>query len=143
MRIYMSGSIQFEPNHREIFEAVEMTLVSSPKVTGVVNPLKVPACPTEDCYRSSWTRKGTAIGRAAPFQWNSNDPKPTPEQFREAGYEFKHGWECYMKYDIKAMLTCDGIYMIRGWHTSPGARLEQFVAASCGLKIYFDLEEVQ
>jgi hypothetical protein len=114
LRLYVSGSIQFEPNHREIFAKAcrDLSLIST--VTEIVNPLEVEACPTEDCGGTIEEVKG-----------------------------YRHTWSCYMKYDIQAMLTCDGIYMIRGWHTSPGARLEQFVAASCGLNIYFDLGEVR
>jgi hypothetical protein len=83
-------------------------------VTEVINPLEVEACHTENCGGAHDSEKGA----------------------------YRHSWECYLKYDIKAMLTCEGIYLIPGWEGSPGARLELFVAAQTGLKIYFDMDKV-
>ena len=33
-------------------------------------------------------------------------------------------WEEYMREDIKALMDCDGIYMLDGWLSSDGAKLE-------------------
>lgn len=44
-------------------------------------------------------------------------------------------WRVHMKADIKLLLECDGILMLRGWETSKGAKLEFDVATSCGLKV--------
>lgn len=39
----------------------------------------------------------------------------------------------FMKADIKALLECEGIYMISGWKKSKGACLEKQIAEACGL----------
>jgi Domain of unknown function (DUF4406) len=52
----------------------------------------------------------------------------------------KHDVACFLRADVIAMLErCDGIYVLRGWETSVGARLEVSVAAHCGLSIEFEL----
>jgi len=33
-------------------------------------------------------------------------------------------WESYMKNDIKALLDCDAVFMLKGWEDSRGARVE-------------------
>lgn len=47
------------------------------------------------------------------------------------------GWADYMKTDIKALLDCSHIYMIRGWEKSRGARLEFQLAYELGIVIIF------
>ena len=37
-------------------------------------------------------------------------------------------WNEYMREDIKALMDCDGIYMLDGWEASSGARLEEHIA---------------
>lgn len=37
-------------------------------------------------------------------------------------------WESYMAFDIDLLLKCDAIYMMQGWQTSAGARLEKAIA---------------
>jgi hypothetical protein len=50
-----------------------------------------------------------------------------------------HGVACFLRRDLVAMLSrCDGIYVLRGWERSIGARLEVQVAAACGLLIEFE-----
>jgi hypothetical protein len=46
-----------------------------------------------------------------------------------------HTWECYIKYDLREMLRCDGVAMLPGWEISPGARIENFVALNTGIPI--------
>ena len=41
----------------------------------------------------------------------------------------------FLKEDIAALLKCDKIYMIPGWETSEGAKLERLVAEKCGIEI--------
>ncbi len=39
-----------------------------------------------------------------------------------------HSWECYMRHDLKALLTCSAICLLPNWSGSRGARLEFRVA---------------
>jgi len=41
----------------------------------------------------------------------------------------------YMRTDLRALLDCDAIYMLRGWHASKGARCEYQVAHCIGLRV--------
>ncbi len=47
-------------------------------------------------------------------------------------------WTEHMRVDIALLLTCDYIYMLRGWELSKGAKLELDVASSCGIKVMFE-----
>ena len=40
------------------------------------------------------------------------------------GLTEKEKWELYMKADLKALATCDHIYMMEGWEHSKGALTE-------------------
>lgn len=54
-------------------------------------------------------------------------PKSMPEAL---------AYKKYMKADLRAMLDCDGIYLLKGWENSKGAKIERYVADECGLKIF-------
>lgn len=66
---------------------------------------------------------------------------------RVQGYEpvnpFKNGlpadahWKDHMRADIRMLVECDIIYMLRGWELSKGAKLELDVASSCGLQVLY------
>ena len=45
-------------------------------------------------------------------------------------------WQSYMKADIKALMNCDGIYLINNWKESKGARIEHRIANRLGMEIY-------
>jgi hypothetical protein len=45
--------------------------------------------------------------------------------------------KAYMRADVSALLTCDAIFMMKGWEDSSGARLEFLVAQACGLSITY------
>ena len=57
---------------------------------------------------------------------------------------FKNGlpddahWRKHMRADLRLLLGCDCIYMLRGWELSKGAKLELDVASSCGLEVMFE-----
>lgn len=44
-------------------------------------------------------------------------------------------WADYMKVDIKALMDCDAIYMLKDWFRSRGALVEHNLALKLGLKI--------
>ena len=44
-------------------------------------------------------------------------------------------WTDYMKYDIRQLLGCSAIYLLKGWRKSKGARLEYRIAKALGLII--------
>ena len=44
-------------------------------------------------------------------------------------------WREHMKRDIAMLLDCDGIYLLRDWGDSSGARIEFNIAKECGLDI--------
>lgn len=47
----------------------------------------------------------------------------------------------YMRMALQMMLTCDAIYLLKGWKTSLGALQEFSVAQLCGLKIITEEEQ--
>lgn len=46
-----------------------------------------------------------------------------------------HTWECWLRHDLAALLTCDGVATLAGWRTSRGAQLECHVAEHLGMPI--------
>lgn len=49
----------------------------------------------------------------------------------------KQSYANYMRNDIKHLINCDDIYMLRGWWRSKGARLERHIAKVLGLGIVY------
>ena len=45
-------------------------------------------------------------------------------------------WKDYMKEDIKAMMDCDAIFMLKGYKTSTGANLELSLARELGMLVF-------
>lgn len=43
-------------------------------------------------------------------------------------------WEDYLRYDLKALMSCDAIYTLPNWHRSPGSQLEVQVATALRMK---------
>lgn len=46
-----------------------------------------------------------------------------------------------LKRDIHELLTCDKIYMLRGWYGSPGASCEHTLARLVGMKVFYEIPE--
>jgi hypothetical protein len=46
-------------------------------------------------------------------------------------------YQTCMRIDIKCLVTCDAIYMLKGWEHSKGARLEHEIAKAIGLCICY------
>lgn len=47
-----------------------------------------------------------------------------------------HSSACWLRGDLSVLLQCEGIYRLRNWEFSRGARLENDVALFSGLKIF-------
>jgi len=47
-------------------------------------------------------------------------------------------WEDYMIRNLKALSLCDAIYMLRSWHSSPGAKIEHAWAERTGKIIKYE-----
>lgn len=47
-------------------------------------------------------------------------------------------WADYMRRDIPALLTCDTIYLLKGWAKSKGARLEHTIALSLAMTVIYE-----
>lgn len=45
-------------------------------------------------------------------------------------------WAEYLRADLRAMLDCDAIVLLRGWRESQGAQLERTVAQKVGIAVY-------
>ena len=54
-------------------------------------------------------------------------------------HDHRRTWSAFMVDCLKALLDCDGVYMLKGWKDSRGARVEKRVAQDLGFKlIYFE-----
>ncbi len=61
--------------------------------------------------------------------WQGNEGGVLPE-----GFDVKET----ARRDLDALLSCDAIYLLRGWSRSMGAQAEHAVARWCGLEILGD-----
>lgn len=109
MKLYIAGKIAgLDPDgtRAKFAEAARALRIQGGHET--LNPFNIAACATFDCNG---------------YQRNSS-----------ARYE--HNWECYLRHDIARFLNwADGVALLFDWTLSPGARLEQYVAVSCGLDV--------
>lgn len=46
-------------------------------------------------------------------------------------------WKAYMIEDLKALLECDTIYMLKNWNESKGATIERQLALQLGLNVIY------
>lgn len=51
------------------------------------------------------------------------------------GLTVDHKWIEHMKADIKMLLECDAIYLLKSWRQSKGATIERDLAVSLGYKV--------
>lgn len=47
-------------------------------------------------------------------------------------------WEDYMRRDIKLLMDCDAIFMMKGWRKSRGAKIERKIAKMLKMKIWYE-----
>jgi len=85
----------------------------------------------------------TAVGHTAviPHDCAPNDhdeacPRGYGKPFVSA-YPKHDSTACFVRGDLRELLTCDGVYLLRYWEYSVGARAEFEVAAISGLAIYY------
>lgn len=52
-------------------------------------------------------------------------------------HDHDHSWKSYMREDLAALKTCQGVYMLRNWSDSRGARLEEWFARRYGKTLYY------
>lgn len=55
--------------------------------------------------------------------------------FKVIPYQKELTWIDYMRANIKALVDCDGIYQLPGWHESEGALLEWQIARKLKLVV--------
>ncbi len=53
-------------------------------------------------------------------------------------FEESKSWIDYMADDIKELLSCDAIYLLKDWNQSKGARIEFVIAKELGLIKMFE-----
>lgn len=73
-------------------------------------------------------------------------------QLRAAGHEVFNpidnglpddsDWSTHMRADIKALMECQTIYVLKNWHISKGASLELHIAKQLGMDVRFQKAEV-
>ncbi len=51
-------------------------------------------------------------------------------------------WEAYMIAGMSWLFDCDAIFMLRGWKTSKGARIERAIAREMKMNIYYDIKNI-
>jgi hypothetical protein len=76
-------------------------------------------------YRAHFARAEEKLRRQRLHVFNPAKNEPDPDRT----------WTDYMKYDIRQLLTCSAIYMLKGWRRSKGARLEYRIAKALDLVI--------
>jgi hypothetical protein len=114
LKFYISGPISglSEEVYTDNFGRAEAFLLN--EGYDCVNPLKVPACFSEDCRR----------------------PDSNPGGQSKADGSYLHDWTCYMKHDIISMMECNAILLIPGWAVSRGARIELRLAEDLEYEVY-------
>jgi len=51
-------------------------------------------------------------------------------------------WLCYMINDVRELLKCDSIYMLKGWQNSRGACIEHLIAVWRKMEIIYQSNEM-
>lgn len=60
----------------------------------------------------------------------------SPHELPEDHVPGSQVWEWYLKRDLKQMLECDGILLLKDWELSRGARLECYIAHTLNMYVY-------
>lgn len=95
-----------------------MTIYISGKITGDPN------------YKEKFAAAEQEIKDGVEVKANIINPAKLPAD--------KKTWLEYMQRDIKLLMDCDAIFMMKGWRHSKGARLERYIAKALGLVIIYE-----
>ena len=66
---------------------------------------------------------------------NLNFEVVNPHKLHTKEEEEKYTWSQFMKVDIKAMMDCDFVAVLKGWEKSKGANLEVYIARNIEMPI--------
>lgn len=103
----------------------------------------------DDCEYNKGEEKKMKVYISGPISGNKfykQDFERAEEDLRSEGYEpvnpaavYEEGmcmtYKEYIDNDLELLAKCDGIYMLRGWRGSKGARLEHQYAITTGMWI--------
>ncbi|MBQ1778283.1 MAG: DUF4406 domain-containing protein [Acidaminococcaceae bacterium] len=76
-------------------------------------------------YRAHFARAEEKLRRQRLHVFNPAKNEPDPDK----------SWQDYMKYDIRQLLDCSAIYLLKGWRKSKGAKLEYKIAKALDMVI--------
>lgn len=119
MKVYISGPISaakdltIETKHSRFYSCEDW--IRNHTDWEPVNPLKLEACQRE-----------------SEFYCGGPQNNKMPDVVT-----FDHTWECWMRYDLKALLDCRAIALLPRWEESPGAAMECDIARTLGMTPYF------
>jgi hypothetical protein len=112
--------------HREEFggisrvnKGIDMKIYISGQITGL--PTEVAKNNFKEAEQSILHSGWLPIN---PFSINPGTDDPT--------------WDDFMVADIRELFKCDGIYMLKGWQNSKGARIEHAIAKEMGIRIIYE-----
>jgi hypothetical protein len=81
-------------------------------------------------------------------EWNFPAFNSMAKALRHVGFQvvnpaelnegLQDNWKACMIEDIRQLMTCDSIFMLKGWEKSKGASLEHHIAKELGLEIYYE-----
>jgi hypothetical protein len=96
-----------------------------------MKPLRIyiagPMTGLPDLNRPAFAAAAEEIKAAGHYPQNPHDLHPV-----------EVSWEQAMRADIGSLVTCDALYMLKGWERSPGAKLEHSIALGLGMPIYVE-----
>lgn len=114
VRVYVSGPIASDPDARRHF-ADAAAQINARDGFEAINPFDV-----------------------APL---AHPGQPCAPGYHPGDGEHEHtSSACYMRTDLLVLLTCDAIYLLRGWERSKGASVEHAVAMACGMKVLYQTD---
>ena len=76
-------------------------------------------------YRAHFARTEEKLRRQRLYVFNPAKFDPDPNKT----------WIDYMRHDIRVLVNCEAIYLLKGWRKSKGARLDYRIAKALGLII--------